>query len=60
MEKDVRLLSANGNVGGCSFSDRIGWSGNVLLLFVLGELLIRASLMFLQKLVNPARIIHLQ
>jgi hypothetical protein len=47
MEEHVSLFAANGNIGGCAFGDGIGRSSDVLLLFVLGELLIMASLVLL-------------
>jgi hypothetical protein len=47
MEENVGLFASNGNIGRCAFGNRIRRSGNVLLLFVLGELLIMASLVFL-------------
>jgi hypothetical protein len=47
MEENVGLFAANGNVGGCSFGHGIGRSSDVLLLFVLGEFLVMASLVLL-------------
>lgn len=47
MEENVGLFAADGDVGCCVLGNRIRRSSDVLLLFVLGELLIMTSSMFL-------------
>lgn len=50
MEENVGLFAANGNIRSCAFGDGIRRSGDILLFFVLGELLVMASLVLLQFL----------
>lgn len=44
MEKHIRSLPPNGNVGRCTLSDRVRGCSNVLALFIFGEALFAIGL----------------